>query len=63
MLGGSGGTGCNGICFPVHSDWNSRDISMAGVCDCVKECMRIENGSHGTEKLLLQIQLSDDFAQ
>ena len=25
--------------FPVHSGWNSRDVSMAEVRDCVKECV------------------------
>ena len=38
MLGGPGGTGCNEVRFPIHGDWDSRDVSMAGVCDSVKEC-------------------------
>ena len=39
MLDGPSGTGCNGVRFPIHSGWNSRDLSVAGVCDCVKECV------------------------
>ena len=39
FLGGQRETGCEGAHFPIHSDWNSRRVvSMAGVCDCVKEC-------------------------
>ena len=38
MLGGSGRFGCDGVCFPIHRDWNSRDVSMVGMCDCVQEC-------------------------
>ena len=34
MLDRSGGTGCDGVSFPVHSGRKSRDVSMAGVCDC-----------------------------
>ena len=34
MLGGPGGTGCN---VPVHSCWDSRDVIVAAVFDCVKE--------------------------
>ena len=40
MLGGLGGTGCDEVRFPVHDGWGSRDVSVAGVCDCVKECVR-----------------------
>ena len=39
MLGSLGGTRCNGVCSLVHSCWNSRDISMAGMCNCVKDCV------------------------
>jgi hypothetical protein len=39
MLGSPGGTGCDEVCFPVHSGWDSRDVSVGGVCDCVKEYM------------------------
>ena len=66
--------------FPDHGGWDSRDVSVATVCDCFKECMyfepenelhrsefhrdrkSIENGAHGIEKLLLKIQVSEDFA-
>ena len=34
MVDGPGGTGCN---VPVHRD--SRDVIVAAVSDCVKECM------------------------
>ena len=37
MLGGSIGTGCEEVWFPVHGGRDSRDVSVAGVCDCVKE--------------------------
>ena len=36
MLDGPGGTSCN---IPVHSCWDSRDVIVAAVFDCVKECM------------------------
>jgi hypothetical protein len=39
MLGSLGGTGCNEVPFPVHGGWDSRDVSVADVCDCVKESM------------------------
>ena len=39
MLGGPGGTGCYEVRFPVYSGWDSRDVGVTGVCDCVKECM------------------------
>ena len=35
MLDGPGGTGCD---VPVLS-WVSRDVIVAAVFDCVKECM------------------------
>ena len=35
MLDGPGGTGCD---VPVHG-WDSRDVIVAAVFDCVKECM------------------------
>ena len=36
MLDGPGGIGCD---VPVHSCWGSRDVIVATVFDCVKECM------------------------
>ena len=39
MLGGPGGTGCDEICFLVHGGWDSRDVSVVVLFDCVKECM------------------------
>ena len=39
MLDGPGGTGCDEVRFPVHDFWNSRDVSVVGVFDCVKENM------------------------
>ena len=39
MLDGAGVTGCDEVRFPIHSCWDSRDISMVGVIDCVKESM------------------------
>ena len=35
VLGGPSGIDCDG----VHSGWNSRGVSMAGMYDCVKECV------------------------
>ena len=35
MLDGPGETGCD---VPVHSSWDSRDVIVAAVFDCVKEC-------------------------
>ena len=57
MLGHPSGTGCNGVRFPVHGGWDSRDVSVVGVCNFIKE-----NGAHDSEKLLLKTQVSDDFA-
>ena len=34
MLGGPGGTGCDDVLFPIHGGCDSRDVSVAGVCDC-----------------------------
>ena len=39
MLGGDDGTICDEVSFLVHSVWGSRDVSVAGMCDCVKKCM------------------------
>ena len=36
MLDGPGGTGCD---VPVRGCWVSRDVIVATVYDCVKECM------------------------
>ena len=36
MLDSPGGTGCNVL---VDSCWDSRDVIVAAVFDCVKECM------------------------
>ena len=36
MLDSSGGTGCD---VPVRGCWVSRDVIVAAVYDCVKECM------------------------
>ena len=36
MLGGDGGTGCDEIRLLFHGGWDSRDVSVANVCDCVK---------------------------
>ena len=36
MLDSPGGTGCN---VSVRSCWDSRDVIVAAVFDCVKECM------------------------
>ena len=27
------------VCFPVHGGWDSRDVTVVGVFDCVTECM------------------------
>ena len=42
MYGGPGGTGFDEVRFPVHACWDSRDVSVAGLCDCVKEWMSFE---------------------
>ena len=39
MLDGPGGTGCNEVRVLVHGCWDSRDVIVAAVFDCVKECM------------------------
>ena len=36
MFGGRGGTGCD---VPVRGCWDSRDVIVAAVFDCVKECI------------------------
>jgi hypothetical protein len=36
MPDGPSGTGCN---VPVHVFWDGRDVIVADVFDCVKECM------------------------
>ena len=38
MLGGLDATGCDELGSPVHGFWD-KDVSVAGVYDCVKECM------------------------
>ena len=38
-VGGPGGTDCSEFSFAVHGDWDSREVIVAGVCDCVKERM------------------------
>ena len=37
MLGDHSGTDCDEVCFPVHGGWDSRDVIVADVCDCVQE--------------------------
>ena len=37
--GSPSGTGCDEVRFHVHGCWDSRDVSVLGVFDCVKECM------------------------
>ena len=37
MFGGPGGTGYDGVRFPAHSGWDSRDVIVAGMYDFVKE--------------------------
>ena len=39
MLDGPGGTGYDEVRVPVNGCWDSRDVIVAGVFDCVKECM------------------------
>ena len=39
MHGGPDGSGCDEVRFPVHGGWDSRDVNVVGVFDCVKECM------------------------
>ena len=36
MLDGPSETSCN---VPVHGCWDTRDVTVAAVFDCVKECM------------------------
>ena len=36
VLDGPGGTGCDVM---VHGCWDSRDVIVAAVFDCDKECM------------------------
>ena len=37
MHDGPSGTGCDEVYFLVHGGWDSRDVSVVGVLDCVKE--------------------------
>ena len=39
MPGSPGRTDYGGVHFLFHRRWNSRDASIAGLCDCVKECV------------------------
>ena len=39
MLGGAGGIDCEEVRFLVHGGWGSRNVSVVGMYDCVKECM------------------------
>ena len=39
MLDGPGGSGSDEASFLVHGRWNSRDVGVVGVFDCVKERM------------------------
>ena len=39
MLDWPGRTSWDGVRFPVHRGSNGRDDSMAGLCDCIKECV------------------------
>ena len=66
MLDGPGVTGCN---FSVCSCWDSRDVIVAAVFDCVKQCngtlqpvppvpSSFNNDAYGIEKLLLKTQVS-----
>ena len=41
MLDGPRGTGCN---VPVRSCWDDRDVIVASVIDCIKECMGFVTG-------------------
>ena len=40
MLDGPGSTDCDGVHFLVHGGWDSRDVSVVGMCDCIRECVR-----------------------
>ena len=46
MPGGFSRTGYDGIYFPVHRGRNGRDVSMAAMCDCVKECVSFISNDH-----------------
>ena len=37
--GGPSGIGSDVVHFLVHGGWNSKDVNMAGICDCVKVCV------------------------
>ena len=39
LLSGAGRIGCNWINFLDNRGWISRDVSMAGMCDFIKECL------------------------
>ena len=36
MFGDPSGTVCGDVCFLVYRSWNDRDVSMAGMYDCVR---------------------------
>ena len=37
MLDGPGETDCDRVRFAIHGGWDSRDVNVTGVCDCVEE--------------------------
>ena len=39
MLDLPGRIDCGEVRFLVHTGWNGRDVSMASMRDCVKECV------------------------
>ena len=36
MFFGPDGTGCDGVSFPVHDVWDSREVSVAGMSNSVR---------------------------
>ena len=33
----------DGARFLVHIGWNTRDLNMTGVCDCLKDCVGLKS--------------------
>ena len=58
IIGGPGRTGCDGICFLVHRDWNSRDVSMASVCVCIHSQVYTYLNAMAAPNVLLVIQVA-----
>ena len=58
MLDGPGRPGCDVL---VHGCWDSRDVIVAAVFDCVKECVRFVMHLHHFQCLTVPMELAAMF--